>query len=402
MQNVQEEHSDDLMNILVKRADHWSARDLQKYEDYMNVASRNPKAFDLIAARVPIKVFDRRNEPGHPVDGVPFQTVSPSDVFPTPHYAEILYALPIGPPVFGGIDWKPNARPPPTYVQPSSLHLEEKVPHPSGSHSSTALEGNKSKNSAPSRTSPQNSLYAKRINLDFVLARKQRNMKLKTRRIQKALLKSPRSKASNAKALATKTRTPRFIVGTPTRSPPRGRATYKKNIVKNGLKVRWSGMHYLLEADVAMEDNVTGSGTLRGSEEDGESEAEYDEADGDEGGEDEEGEDNDEQDEADERVLGSIYHDVSDIKPWGKPRTEDHIVIENIRAIAKKYWHVIKGQDEKCRLGAPRTVSLLRSDNILHSELNLSCRKLIPMVEYHAWSPDVHISPLTLRRKQST
>lgn len=88
---------------------------------------------------------------------------------------------------------------------------------------------------------------------------------------------------------------------------------------------------------------------IRSSDEEEESEVEYDGTDGNEsGGEELEGS-NDDQHETDKRIPRSLYHDVSDIKPWGKPRTEDHIVIENIRAIAIKHWREIAIQDTKSR-----------------------------------------------------
>lgn len=245
MVNVQEGHSDDLKNILAKRADQWAARDAKIYQDCMDMVTCQPDVFNVLAARMPIKIFDYRNEPGYPVVGVPFQTVSPSDVLPTPHYVETLYAPPIGPPVFGGADWKPKARPPrPPNAEPSSLHLQGKVAYLSGSHSIGAPESHKRKNPAAFRR-PQNSLYARRTILDIILARKRRNMKVKTKRIQKALMKSPKSKANKAKALATKSRPPRSIMGSPSFFSPMSRTVYKSN-QKDAPNASRSNMSYML------------------------------------------------------------------------------------------------------------------------------------------------------------
>lgn len=46
---------------------------------------------------------------------------------------------------------------------------------------------------------------------------------------------------------------------------------------------------------------------------------------------------------------GEICHDVSDVAPWGQPRTDNDRIIEKILAIAKKNWHLIKGQDRRTR-----------------------------------------------------
>lgn len=211
----------------------------------MDVVSCRPNVFNVLGARMPIKIFDYGNEPGYPVVGVPFQTVSPSDVFPTPQYVETLYAPPIGPPVFGGVDWKPKARPPrPPNAEPSSLHLQGNVTYLSGSHSIGAPESNKSKNPAAFRR-PQNSLYPRRTILDIILARKRQNMKVRTKRIQKALMKSPKSKAHKAKALATKSRPPRSIMGSPSFFSPMSRTAYKSN-QKGAPNASRSNMSYIL------------------------------------------------------------------------------------------------------------------------------------------------------------